>query len=128
MSNYNKIIVNGIIKLDLSNDTVKSDAMLYGYSAHKSNGDVITGSLFENRPTEETIIEDMTDSNGENILDSSNDNLTVGMEYINKIDHKQQINELNYRIKELELTVEAWRDFVNHTITDSSGNWFLYNL
>lgn len=125
MSSYNKVIVNGVTKLDLTGDTVKPSAMLAGYSAHGSDGTSITGELFSNRPEQETIIEPMTDSSGLDILDSSGNQLTVGFEYVNKIKYDSEINELQYYIREMELTVEAWRDFVNHTITDSSGNWFV---
>ncbi len=125
MSSYNKVIVNGVTKLDLTGDTVKPSAMLAGYSAHGSDGTSITGELFSNRPEQETLIESMTDSSGLDVLDSSGDQLTVGFEYINKIAYSSEISELQHCIHELELTVEVWRDFVNHTITDSFGDWFV---
>lgn len=125
MSSYNKVIVNGVTKLDLTGDTVKPSAMLSGYSAHGSDGSVIQGELFNDRPETETFIEPMTDSSGNPILDNSGSTLTVGMEYVNRIKYEQDIRELQQEIHEMEQIVAAWRDFVNHTITDSSGNWFV---
>ncbi len=41
---YNKIIVNGVTKIDLTADTVTADKLLYGYTAHNAAGAIITGS------------------------------------------------------------------------------------
>lgn len=41
---YNKIIVNGETKIDLTSDTVVADKLLTGYTAHDKSGAVITGS------------------------------------------------------------------------------------
>lgn len=41
----NKVIVNQETVIDLSNDTVRSDKMISGYTAHDSSGAPITGTL-----------------------------------------------------------------------------------
>ena len=40
-----KVIVDGITKIDLTNDTVTSDKMLINTTAHDKNGELITGSI-----------------------------------------------------------------------------------
>lgn len=45
MPNYNKAIINGTTYIDLSSDTVASDKLLDGYTAHDKNGAVITGTI-----------------------------------------------------------------------------------
>ena len=42
---YNKIIVNGVTKLDLTGDTITADKLLEGYTAHDKSGANITGTL-----------------------------------------------------------------------------------
>ena len=42
---YNKIIVNGVTKLDLTSDTITADKLLEGYTAHDKSGANITGTL-----------------------------------------------------------------------------------
>lgn len=41
---YNKIIVNGQTKIDLTADTVIADKLLEGYTAHNAAGAIITGT------------------------------------------------------------------------------------
>ena len=45
MPNYNKAVINGTTYIDLSSDTVASDKLLDGYTAHDKNGAVITGNV-----------------------------------------------------------------------------------
>ena len=45
MTTYNKVIINGVTKIDLSSDTVTAADMLSGITAHDKNGDAITGSI-----------------------------------------------------------------------------------
>lgn len=41
----NKIIYGGKVLLDLTNDTVSSDTLGYGKTAHDKSGRIITGNL-----------------------------------------------------------------------------------
>lgn len=41
----NKVIYNGIVLIDLTNDTVEADKLASGYTAHKSDGSLVTGTL-----------------------------------------------------------------------------------
>lgn len=41
---YNKIVINGETKIDLTADTVSADKLLSGYTAHDKSGKIITGS------------------------------------------------------------------------------------
>lgn len=42
---YNKIIINGVTKLDLTSDTITADKLLEGYTAHDKSGASIIGTL-----------------------------------------------------------------------------------
>ena len=42
---YNKVIINGSTKLDLTNDTVSANNMLANYTAHDSKGNEIKGTI-----------------------------------------------------------------------------------
>lgn len=51
----NKVIVNGVTKIDLTSDTVTSDKLLSGYTAHGASGAPITGSCdFDSDTTDAT--------------------------------------------------------------------------
>lgn len=41
----NKFVYNGIVKIDLTEDTVDVDKLLSGYTAHKRDGTIITGEV-----------------------------------------------------------------------------------
>lgn len=41
----NKFIYNGIVKIDLTEDTVDTNNLLSGYTAHKKDGTIITGQV-----------------------------------------------------------------------------------
>lgn len=43
-TNYNKVIYNGNTLMDLTTDTVESDKLLSGYTAHDKSGATITGT------------------------------------------------------------------------------------
>ena len=45
MTTYNKIIINGVTKIDISADTVNAASMLSGITAHDANGENITGTI-----------------------------------------------------------------------------------
>lgn len=42
---YNKVIVNGVTKVDLTLDTVSPDTMLESTTAHNAAGDLVTGTI-----------------------------------------------------------------------------------
>ena len=50
----NKIIYGGKVLLDLTNDTVSSDTLSRGITAHDKSGQIITGNLV---PTDKVISE-----------------------------------------------------------------------
>lgn len=126
MGSYNKIIVNGAVKLDLTNDTVNENSLLYGYSAHGANGEIVSGTLFQNRPDTETLLESLDDSQSLDILDSNGESLTVGVEYINKRLYNEDILALQQTLLDLRQSLDAWRELANHTITDSNGKMIDY--
>ena len=41
----NKVVFNGQVQIDLTNDTVTADKILSGYTAHGKDGNGITGNL-----------------------------------------------------------------------------------
>lgn len=64
----NKVEYDGKVLIDLTNDTVTSDTLQVGKTAHAADGSVITGTLF----LEDTVIVPLPieDSDDEPILDS----------------------------------------------------------
>lgn len=44
MANINKVIVNGVTRLDLTGDSVTADKLIFGYTAHDCSGTLITGT------------------------------------------------------------------------------------
>ena len=51
----NKVIVNGVTKIDLTADTVEASKLAYGYTAHDKSGATITGtSTFDADTTDAT--------------------------------------------------------------------------
>ena len=52
MSNANKVVFGDKTLLDLTNDTVSSDTLSRGITAHDKSGQIITGNLV---PTDEVI-------------------------------------------------------------------------
>lgn len=69
----NKVIYGGKTLIDLTGDTVTEESLLRGYTAHKADGTLITGTAFAGYPNEFTFLDALEDSNGEVIQDSSND-------------------------------------------------------
>lgn len=41
----NKFVYNGVVKIDLTEDTVDTNNLLSGYTAHKKDGTQITGQV-----------------------------------------------------------------------------------
>lgn len=69
----NKVIYNSNILIDLTSDTVSEDTLLRGYTAHKHDGTIIIGKMFEGYPNEYLLFEPIHDSQGNAVMDSSSD-------------------------------------------------------
>ena len=55
---YNKIIINGQTKIDLTSDTITANKLLSGYTAHDKSGAPITGTCtFDSDTTDATALE-----------------------------------------------------------------------
>ena len=55
---YNKIIINGQTKIDLTSDTVTANKLISGYTAHDKSGAPITGTCtFDSNTTDATALE-----------------------------------------------------------------------
>lgn len=53
---YNKIVINGETKIDLTADTVSADKLLSGYTAHDKSGKIITGSCtYDSDTSDDTV-------------------------------------------------------------------------
>ena len=61
----NKVVFGNKVLIDLTGDTVTEEALLKGYTAHKADGTIITGTAFAGYPNE------FQDSSGNPIKDSS---------------------------------------------------------
>ena len=68
----NKVVYSGRTLLDLTGDTVTEETLLRGYTAHKADGTQVVGTAFANYPDRYSFLDSLQDSNGENILDNSN--------------------------------------------------------
>ena len=67
----NKVVYNKKTLIDLSSDTVTSDTLLWGCVAHRADGTMITGIMFENYPDEQYFYDVLLDSNGSEIKDNT---------------------------------------------------------
>jgi len=45
-----KLAINGVVRFDLTADTVEATNLLSGYSAHGSDGEAVSGTLEETIP------------------------------------------------------------------------------
>lgn len=66
-----KIVYNQKILIDLTSDTVSADTLLKGYTAHKHDGTIVIGKMFEGCPNEYLLYEPIQDSQGNVVIDSS---------------------------------------------------------
>lgn len=48
----NKVVFGNKVLIDLTGDTVTEEALLKGYTAHKADGTIITGTAFAGYPNE----------------------------------------------------------------------------
>lgn len=68
----NKVVYSGETLVDLTGDTVTEEFLLRGYTAHKADGTQVVGTAFADYPERYSFLDSLQDSNGENILDNSN--------------------------------------------------------
>lgn len=71
----NKVVYGNRILIDLTSDTVTEETLIRGYTAHKADGTVITGTAFAGYPNEYVFLDGLEDSNGKLIEDASGDKL-----------------------------------------------------
>lgn len=67
----NKVVFGNKVLIDLTGDTVTEEALLKGYTAHKADGTIITGTAFAGYPNEFVFLDNIQDSSGNPIKDSS---------------------------------------------------------
>lgn len=67
----NKVVFGNKVLIDLTGDTVTEEALLKGYTAHKADGTIITGTAFAGYPNEFVFLDNIEDSSGNLIKDSS---------------------------------------------------------
>lgn len=66
----NKVVFGNKVLIDLTGDTVTEEALLKGYTAHKADGTIITGTAFAGYPNEVIFPDNIEDSSGNPIKDS----------------------------------------------------------
>jgi hypothetical protein len=49
----NKLIIDGVVEIDLTSDTVTADKLMSGYTAHDKSGTAITGTMEDSGMTVE---------------------------------------------------------------------------
>lgn len=52
-----KVVYSGRTLIDLTGDTVTEESLLRGYTAHKADGTLITGTAFDGYPNEFTFLD-----------------------------------------------------------------------
>ncbi len=68
----NKVVYSGRTLIDLTGDIVTEETLLRGYTAHRADGTQIVGTAFADYPERYSFLDPLQDSNGEKILDNSN--------------------------------------------------------
>ncbi len=70
----NKVVYGQNTLIDLTGDTVTEDLLAEGVIAHKADGSIIrgTGLIISGEPTQIMLVFGIEDSDGNAILDSSN--------------------------------------------------------
>lgn len=49
----NKVVINGVTKIDLTGDTVSAETLARGTTAHTKSGEVITGTMDGRKPEQQ---------------------------------------------------------------------------
>ena len=66
----NKVVFGNKVLIDLTGDTVTEEALLKGYTAHKADGTIITGTAFAGYPNEFVFLDNIEDSSGNPIKET----------------------------------------------------------
>ena len=66
-----KVVYGQQTLIDLTSDTVTPEALLKGYTAHSSDGSVVTGSMFESYPQRLPVYEGVQDAEEKDLLDDA---------------------------------------------------------
>lgn len=69
---FNSSFSDKVTLIDLTGDTVTEETLLRGYTAHRADGTQIVGTAFADYPERYSFLDPLQDSNGEKILDNSN--------------------------------------------------------
>lgn len=91
----NKVVYSGRTLIDLTDDTITEEALLRGYTAHKADGTQIVGTAFADYPERYSFLDPLQDSNGEKILDNSN-NVLQGETVYKKVQKCRLLLEYSY--------------------------------
>lgn len=67
----NKVVYGNKTLIDLTSDTVTEEVLIGGYTAHKADGTIITGTAFADYPDEWNFYDELQDSDGKPIYDNS---------------------------------------------------------
>lgn len=126
MPNYNKVqLSDGTVLIDLTNDTITPNNILYGVSAHDASGSIIQGTLFQDKTQTEFLFYDISDSNEIAVTDDKFAALSVAYQFSNDKYLKTIVKEKSDMIVVLEdkiRVLEEQLDFRNkNTIVDSFG-------
>lgn len=89
----NKVVFGNKVLIDLTGDTVTEEALLKGYTAHKADGTIITGTAFAGYPNEFVFLDNIEDSSGNPIKDSSGKTIQ-GQTIFNHIARRIQKNRV----------------------------------
>lgn len=79
---YNKITYNKKVLIDLTNDTVSSDKLLYGVTAHDKSGELITGNFGKDYPPMVSFNDIVMDSSGNPVLDNLSSKIIGQINYL----------------------------------------------
>ena len=66
-----KVVYGQQTLIDLTSDTVTPEALLKGYTAHSSDGSVVTGSMFESYPHRVPVYDGLQDAEEKDLLDDA---------------------------------------------------------
>lgn len=77
----NLVIYNKKQLINLTDDTVTEDTLLFGYRCHKKDGTVINGNFLKDYPSTVTFTDDIEDSNNNKILDSNGNQIQSTIVY-----------------------------------------------
>lgn len=77
----NKVIFNNKVLIDLTGDTVTEKSLLRGYTAHKADGTIVTGTAFAGYPSEYEFLDGIEDSSGTAVMDNSGNKINSRIIY-----------------------------------------------